>query len=214
MAYLVVAGLHYDSNGVKVDDSVGEYQFIDNYRGLFDFLCGESNIAISRFGYRVYENEGKFYFNLPKGSRTANWFSLFKAATNKGWPEETGNVWNQIVPNSFTLDKIVYLTMVFDGENGQEYLYMNGREGDSVQIDKSYWNGFLKDFNDFNIDSILLGAGSMHKGDWWHLTNMDCYAIRLYFKALTEEEVLENYNMTVSYHKFLEKGGSSVVGAD
>ena len=91
---------------------------------------------------------------------------------------------------------------------------MNGKEGESVPIDELYWKGFMNDFDKKNINSILLGAGNLSQTNWWHLSKMDCYAIRLYSRALTNEEVLENYNMTVSYHEFLEKEGNSGIDSN
>ena len=184
-----------------------------NYRGLFNFLCN-GNSAISRFGYKINESKGKFYFNLPQASSYYDWYESFKNADRLGWSESGYSKWNQVVPSQFPCDQVVYLTMVFDGCNELECLYLNGEINESVAIDGSYWEGFLENFDENNIDSILLGAGTFTYTYWWHLSEMSCFAIRLYSRALSDQEVLENYNITVSYHDFLEKGGNSVVGND
>ena len=182
---------------------------------MFDFIYNEK-LAVSRFGFYVYDKgkTGKFFFNLPAPSREEKWYSSFGNADNKGWTLSDDSMWNQTVPNKFNLGETIYLTMVFDGSGEMEYLYVNGENTANVSIDKSYWQGFMDDFDKKKINSILLGAGNMSNIAWWHLTKMDCYAIRLYSKALTDKEVLENYNMTVSYHEFLEKGDNSVVDSN
>ena len=213
MACLEVNGSHYNSDGEVVDSNMNGFNAVSSYRGLFNFI-DNNNLTFSRFGFHVSNKGGKFTFNLPTSNNSSGWLDSFESANNQGWRQSNGTLWNQTVPYVFDLDKDVYLTMVLDGINEIEYLCMNGEKCRSVNIDDSYWTGFVKGFDSNSINSILLGAGGMHSKDWWHLTKMDCYAIRLYSRALTEEEVLENYNMTISYHEFLEKGDSYMVDSN
>ena len=198
MVYLEKSGSHYDNNGNIVDNSKDKYNECAGYRGLFNFIYN-SKYAVSRFGYFVStsKTKGDFFFNLPAPSTSGTWYNSFGDAGNQGWVRSKVNRWNQTVSKAFDLGETVYLTMVFDGIGGMESLYVNGENVESVLIDKSYWDGFME-------DSILLGAGNMTMANWWHLTKMDCYAIRLYSRALTSTEVSENYLSTVSYHDFLE----------
>ena len=197
MAKLVWVGSHYDSRGVTIDNLA--------YGGLFNFLYG-NNLVLSRFGY-VPDGSGKkgsFFFNLPLPNGNGDWYSRYMAGTNRGWSVGGTSAWNHNVPTKFDLEETVYLTMVFDGEGGKEYLYINGEDAAEVSIDKSYWDGFIGDVDSVEVNSILLGAGNMGSAYSWHLTKMDCRAVRLYSKALTPKEVSENYLSTVSYHGFLE----------
>ena len=44
----------------------------------------------------------------------------------------------------------------------------------------------------------------MTRHGWWHYTNMNAYAVRLYNRALTETEVGENYQKSVLYHESIQ----------
>ena len=39
----------------------------------------------------------------------------------------------------------------------------------------------------------------------WDYSKLNCYALRLYSRGLTEEEVIKNYAKSVEYHSLLEK---------
>ena len=45
----------------------------------------------------------------------------------------------------------------------------------------------------------------MTKGGWWFYTKMNTYAIRLYNRGLTEQEVKDNYEKTVGYYNSVIK---------
>ena len=197
MEYWVQNGCHYNTNGDAIRGC--------SYRGLFNFMYGSTSVS-SRFGYNVYgdKHTGDFYFNLPSPHSAYEWYDRFRDAKEKGWAGTSADLWNQTAPEKFHLQETIYLTVVFDGEGEKEYLYINGNESNRVSIDQSYWDGFLYCIDELNIHSILLGAGLMNDATQWHLSEMNCYAIRLYSKALTPEEVSGNYLSTVSYHSFLE----------
>lgn len=38
----------------------------------------------------------------------------------------------------------------------------------------------------------------------WYNTHMECYSLRFYNRALTDDEVHKNYEKTKEYHKILE----------
>ena len=41
---------------------------------------------------------------------------------------------------------------------------------------------------------------------YWNYSKMNAYCLRLYSRALTEEEVNKNYDKSVTYHDLLNKG--------
>lgn len=81
----------------------------------------------------------------------------------------------------------------------------------STEIDKLYWRDFLAGLESGKADRFCLGRCTMTYTDLWHYAHLDCYALRIYSRALNDEEVLENYNMTISYHEFLEKENGSII---
>ena len=83
-----------------------------------------------------------------------------------------------------------------------------------ANIDSSYWQDFTKTLTSYESEKFCLGVANMSYTDVWHFAHLECYALRVYSRALTDEEVLDNYNMTVSYHDFLERGGNSVIDSN
>ena len=151
---------------------------------------------------------GQFSFNLPLTGTQRDWYSSFEKSDKLGWPPTDKSFWNQIPPETFELGSSVHLAIVFDGIEGRESFFINGTKKCSVEIDSSYWSGFLESIESQSADSVVIGVGTMDHPDNWHLARMDCYSLRLYSKALTDDEVKENYNSTVAYHEFL--GGDIV----
>lgn len=45
----------------------------------------------------------------------------------------------------------------------------------------------------------------MTKGGYWHYPKLNVYTSRLYSKALTPEEVKDNYDKSVAYHENITK---------
>ena len=45
----------------------------------------------------------------------------------------------------------------------------------------------------------------MTKNGYWHYSKLNAYTCRLYNKALTTEEVKDNYDKSVSYHENIIK---------
>ena len=84
----------------------------------------------------------------------------------------------------------------------------------NAHVDDSYWQDFTSTLNNYESEKFCLGVANMSNADLWHFAHLECYALRVYSRALTDEEVLDNYNMTVSYHDFLERGGNSVIDSN
>ena len=39
---------------------------------------------------------------------------------------------------------------------------------------------------------------------WWHYSNLNVYSLKLYNRALNEQEIKENYDKTIAYHNILQ----------
>ena len=44
----------------------------------------------------------------------------------------------------------------------------------------------------------------MSQEGWWHYSKMNAYTLRLYNRALTSDEVTNNYNKSIAYHESLQ----------
>lgn len=81
-------------------------------------------------------------------------------------------------------------------------LYVNGKYIGNGWYYKRYWDN-LKNRID-SLNKICIGRTSMNGAGSWIYPNMKVYAMRLYSRALTDEELNENYEKSVEYHSLLE----------
>ena len=93
-----------------------------------------------------------------------------------------------------------YITVTADIQNNKIQMYWNGVFlGETTCSHEWMINGGLTDSSiPFSIGMIV--TGSIYTENY---SKFDLYACRLYNKVLTEEEVQENYNKTVTYHNLL-----------
>lgn len=100
------------------------------------------------------------------------------------------------------INEDVYISVTIDGENLVQNIYINGTKLDGGFVSEKYWKSFIE--NDLpELNTICLGRSSMEAEGWWHYSKMDLYSLRLYNRALSDEEVMENYNSTVLYHNII-----------
>ena len=55
-----------------------------------------------------------------------------------------------------------------------------------------------------HLTKICLGTCSMSYQYTWYNCCMECYSLRFYNRALKDDEVHENYEKTIEYHRILE----------
>ena len=114
----------------------------------------------------------------------------------------TSNIANTIA-NDF------YLTLTYSPDNVDK-LYLNAEELQKSSVNGGgsiTWSGVRDMLNQSGIPFVF-GDGmrtSSKKG----YVGESIYSIRVYNKALTADEVLANYNATVSYHNILVNGGEA-----
>lgn len=170
------------------------------YKGLFCYWNGkENNQAKLRFGIQQ-KNSMKW---------NAGWNSYVSTYSEASYP------WNIMYPK---LEKIndgqeSYITVTVDCNNsyeveGQEYykqtVYFNGEKVYEGDYNKKSWENFIK--NDLKgLSYFSIGRSSMTGDGWWHYSKMKTYALRLYNRALTQEEVNHNYDKSVAYHEGIAK---------
>ena len=92
-------------------------------------------------------------------------------------------------------------------KNGKKYykqkVYLDGKELYEGDFNKKQWEDFTnKDLK--NLNFFCIGRSSMSQEGWWHYSKMNAYTLRLYNRALTSDEVTNNYNKSIAYHESLQ----------
>lgn len=92
-------------------------------------------------------------------------------------------------------------------ENGQFYkqkCYINGKKIYDSDFNKTQWDIFINDLLN-SFDCFTIGRINCEVNRYaWNYSKLNCYALRLYSRGLTEEEVNKNYEKSVEYHSLLE----------
>lgn len=166
------------------------------YTGLFGMW--DRNFASQpdiRFGFHTLKS---LYFNFGWASPSSASLSSYSVSSRSPWNQkiDISEVWNS------TED--IYLTVTLnkpekEGENAEYYVYINGEKYiDDGWICDAYWKGFLDKTKTLNYFEI--GRSSMSKPKNWSYLVGNAYTIRAYNRYLSEDEIKDNYNKTLSYH--------------
>ena len=145
-------------------------------------------------------------FVITDPARGLGWNILFnigkRVAHNSDWyyPVSQNNF--LVGWEDFEYNQDVYFVITFDGVNNIATLYKNGNYEQSTVFSEEYWPNALTNLNNSTYQFVL-GRSPFGSESGYHYLKGAVYSCRLYNKALTEEEVLENYNATVSYHELL-----------
>ena len=107
--------------------------------------------------------------------------------------------------------KDIYYTITLDTsrsyeKNGETYyyqtLYVNGEVKYEGGYNKKGWEDFINRYLS-NLTHFYMGKSTMGYANCWNYMKMNAYTLRLYNRALTAEEVKENYDVSVAYHNLL-----------
>ena len=195
-------GLTYEFYG-KINGKGKSYmadgtEYKSAFDGLFCLWNGnESKNGRFRFGM-VMNDTSPYAIQYNAGFYRAD--SCFAKAT-----------WNQLITFSnynktINYGEEIYLTVTIDGENNLQAIYINGellKNGDEeakgfLDTKNQYWKYFID--NELpNVTTFCLGRCTMDDDGYWHYSNTSIYALRLYNRGLTEEEVMKNYVATTTY---------------
>ena len=192
------------NDGTSYLDNGSTYE--DLYTGLFCYWNGNEN------------NQASFRFGLGENGRTVVWNSNLASKAVSDFSSVGADVWNQHYDLENSLyNKEIYITVVLDvndkyEKEGETYykqtLYLNGEK---TEFDGGYhadqWDYFVKNTLG-SLKYFCLGRSSM-SGARWHYSEMSCYSLKLYNKALSKEEIETSYKKTIAYHDFLKNGGNS-----
>lgn len=199
-----------DGTETKIVDGV--------YRtGLFCF-CKSNSTTLRDVGIRCFldkDLEGNFFYTW-----SASWVvgSMTGDEYYSDYADEKAKHIVKYPLNDDVLEKInnkkdVYLTFTFDVTDEVEIggisyvkakVYEDGNEILDAKYCKGAWTDFLKSYRwtegeEFEIGRVMAG----NDGNWVY-SNMDCYALRLYNRALNKNEVEESCRATKDYLQALK----------
>ncbi|MBR2289733.1 MAG: hypothetical protein IJ867_03825, partial [Clostridia bacterium] len=158
----------------------------------------------TRFALRRMSGSGyRFFYSLNTNkSEFDNGYSEYY------WSSSGSGLHHNIqlpVDFDFSDNNEIYLTLVvnpksYDGSSKYicQDLYINGVKSVSSYLDINYWNTFL------NTQISMIYVGKMSYGDYLSFVTLKgkIYAIRLYNKALSDDDVWKNYSSSVSYRSY------------
>ncbi len=206
--YDFTKGLSFEFYG-KILGNVQTVSDSEGFTGLFSFWNGNHDDQCSvRVGIRF--DKKNIQYNLAKiGDISKQWGEWIVDEDNMQSP------WNQNAPAGDELfDNDVYFVLSFNpnevrNENDitqKIYMYDGSRENGSLEmtagwLSKEYYDEFVENVKQLNY--LELGRSTISRsGNWSYLKGI-CYATRIYNKALTDEEIKENFNKTTAFHKYI-----------
>ena len=188
-------GLTFEFYGNISGHPIGDTIESNNFEGLFGLWNGKySNQCPTRFGLTTY---GAIKYSLVNFRSGITDFGSWSISTDP---------WNQryYVDNLFNND--IYFSIVLEPTTSgtiTQKIYMNGILLDSGYITQEYYNVFLDNVQ--NMKYLNLGRCTMGQVSNWCYAVGSCYTIRMYNKALTDNEIANNCNDTIIYHNSLLK---------
>ena len=154
----------------------------------------------ARFGCHCLENEiTDVYFTLcPSDSKWTG-----SSVSKKGWSGEAYS-WVQYIDFNNDFNEDFYFTIVYDALKGVEIMYINGEENERAEIDHLYWECFLEQIGKMERKLCIGRVADTYTNNWLY-SDFECFSMRLYKRALNEDEVLKNFKASVNYHDYLEQ---------
>ena len=194
-------------------------------KGLFGFWNGrEDYMPMIRATIDFYDEERTFWWGPLYGNIQENWDSDYVSSKNELYGPNSYSAecyWTQ----SFNFDKDylnndIYLAVVVDPSeetmcSGERYgidynnlcikndLYVNGEKIEG-NLNKKLWEFLGSDDLGYDFNCFVVGRTSHHYAGEWHYIKGDCYSLRFYDTALTDKQIQENREKTMSYHQMLE----------
>ena len=214
------AGSLYDGNALKFD-GIDDYISIDGNLNVSDEITLEFYGSVSGYSNDEYSfipildayngrrestdgacmrmyilGRGNNYYN----NRICTNFGYENCGNSSIWENE-GATHNLVAEGDIKLNGNEMFTITYNHKKLTYSVYQNGILLKEAKLNSLYWENFKN--NDIpKIEYFRIG-----RTRWNGITgyyNGLIYSIRIYNKALTSDEVLENYNKTVLYHNLGE----------
>ncbi len=188
-------GIWDDGTSYDMNNQIMDYP---NYKGIFCFWNGlEKENALLRFG-------------IDNKRKAVIWNAGYDDKNLSDFCNDKNH--NILYPyNQDLTGKKFYLTITIDTSNSfkkenvnyyHQKMYLNGEKLYDGGFNTEAWKTFCNSLTTLNY--LVLGRSSFFAGNSrWHYSKMNAYCLRLYSRALSEEEVSKNYEKSVEYHSLL-----------
>lgn len=171
------------------------------FKGLFCYWDGNEN------------KQAPFRCGWNKDSNFVQWNAGLYSTVQSDYASQSAP-WNIIYPlEELKQGEEGYITITVDcsqayEKEGEQYykqcLYFNGNKIYEGNYNKKNWDSFIKKELP-NLQYFCIGRSSMKSDGWWHYSKMKVNALRLYNRALNEQEAKENYEKATAYHSAIIK---------
>ena len=135
-------------------------------------------------------NKNYFAFNTSKNVANSSWSS-----------DDENNNGNLVTSCLCESGNICYIDLTFEPAENKFVIYQNGIKFDETNVDNEYWNGTGGGKQILEDNSINCYVGKWFGGvGKWNYTKCLIFNMKLYNRALSLEEIENNYKKTVAYH--------------
>ena len=206
--------LFNDGQNFNFNSNVRETR--SNLSGLFGFWSGDMRKdTLLRFVYRTDFSAVVWNAGYPRASLSVeDFFGPQSVSEDNTW----NNTFDFFPDNengddcyfTFTLEPNGIEEWSHNYKNGQvsgkyisQRLYKDGNLKSNGLYKKEAWDKFGEDYGN-DLKKFCVGACHYNSTGIWFFSHMECYSLRFYSRALTSDEVHDNYEKTIEYHKILE----------
>lgn len=187
------------------------------FNGLFNYWDGKQNSQPAfRFGF--YDDKKYLSWGFLTGNKGSSGVSYLGPQCF-----DSVNFWNQrTAENTIEFNEDTYLAIIIDPSktekksgktlDGKDFndnlcirqdIFIGDKKVLSGWYNKAAWDLMVeKKLN--TLTKFCLGECSMGSAQKKYFSHMDCYSLRFYNRALTDDEIHESYEKTKEYHKILE----------
>ena len=220
-------GVEKDENGNVISGFSGE-DF--NFDGVDDYIEINSDSDFSQEGitietYGVLNENSEMLGNIYKGPIEGSSYAFKYSVGNLACSGDPLNLYFQVgstfyqgiaagsnyqckyAKNDFHIPLNNYELYEGDGyvtfslkDDGEFYILLNGKKVIEDKYNLEYVEHYKEYLSNKNYPIII---GKTASGSTFKCRKMKTYAIRLYNKALSEEEAVDNYEKTVAYRELL-----------
>ena len=182
-----------------INDYIEVYADVDAKEGItFEFygksykpdlyMLGKTVIGDSNFSrrFRTMMNENEFQACFSHLDSLSNWYMN---QNTKHW------ISKKLDHNFYNTDG--YITMTADFKSNVVTIYWDGKYIDSTECSNEWLTkgGLVDNSIPFTVGLVVHG-GSYEE----HYSKASIYSCRLYNRVLSDDEILDNYNATTTYH--------------
>ena len=125
------------------------------------------------------------------------------------WNQDYGDKLNLYDGNPHYIVVTLDTSKIWKSEDGENYfkptIYLDGKKEIDAKYNVKSWETFKERMEINNDKYFIIGKSTQSFGGSWHYSTLNAYCLRLYSRALNDNEVQENHDKAVEYHSLLTK---------